>query len=387
MAWWAEALLWAPKEITEVAPNVPKEDFLTRKNSGAEIFKNYATNSVTVDDLDTKIADVTNKKITAYADLTKYFKSRWEDVSPAKIMALSDAMHSELSSQASELVKEKQARFDTASKTAEADYQSLSSKFMTARKQQMWLDQELYNETIKTVSDPARVTELMTQKDQADKKVESIKKEFSKKGINEPEAILNEQEVMAQDIKDMQAKWVSLSDIRSLMIDKYPDQVQTIVEATAGNVQNSADQILYSTALGQYDNAEWNFQPKAFMADLQSVPEYQWLPKEQIVAKLITQETDPEVLKDVFFITNQLEPDTDVTIWLLKQKWLTPEEITDITINWYAGNLNKGKRDVATMNNIIQSLRKIWVNRSQIKGILRNYGVSLTALWWRKIAE
>jgi hypothetical protein len=34
--------------------------------------------------------------------------------------------------------------------------------------------------------------ELTKQKEETDKKVESIKKEFSKKGINEPDAILRE---------------------------------------------------------------------------------------------------------------------------------------------------------------------------------------------------
>jgi hypothetical protein len=60
---------------TDIAPSIPKEEFIQQKNNGADVFKNYAMSNVTTDDVDQKLLEISTKKDSAYADSVKYFKS------------------------------------------------------------------------------------------------------------------------------------------------------------------------------------------------------------------------------------------------------------------------------------------------------------------------
>jgi hypothetical protein len=74
----------------------------------------------------------------------------------------------------------------------------------------------------------------------------------------------------------MTAKGMSPTDQRAILTAKYPNQEMMVMEATAGAGKAvTADQVLYNTALGQYDDADGQFNAPTFLADLQKVPEYQ----------------------------------------------------------------------------------------------------------------
>ena len=255
-------------------PTIDTVSFLDKKNYGADIFKQNAMNKVTVDDIDKQLAGISDKKTSAFADMVKFYKSQGLPVDPAEITKTVKTFRGELDDQARSLVQDKQSRVEAAAKSGEMEYQSMASSFLDARKKQAGIDKMIQEESYKPITDPNKIVELKKQKDEADKKVDSIKKDFAKNGITEPDAIVKQQDLLQADIKDLQNNGVNISDQRQILMAKYPDQAIDIVKATSGQTETNADHVLYATALGQYDNADGQFQPKAFMKDLQSVPEY-----------------------------------------------------------------------------------------------------------------
>lgn len=65
------------------APVIPAQatvdtsaDFMEKKDYGADMFKQYAMNNVTTEDIDQQLTDLTNKKADAYVELQKFYKSK-----------------------------------------------------------------------------------------------------------------------------------------------------------------------------------------------------------------------------------------------------------------------------------------------------------------------
>lgn len=72
-------------------------------------------------------------------------------------------------------------RLKDAETEAEFQYEQLSNNFVEARRTQQKIEQELNNELTKPVSDPAKVTELMEQKQKAEKNLNAVEKQFKQK--------------------------------------------------------------------------------------------------------------------------------------------------------------------------------------------------------------
>lgn len=360
------------------------QEFSTAKNYGADIFKQYSMNNVTTEDIDTQLNDIANKKITAYTELTKYFKSKGEDVTPARIMQYADAFHKELDQQASLLVKEKASRLQSAEQQGNMEYQSLSTSFMDARRKQMGLDQQILDESTKPQTDPDKIVELKTQKEEADKKVEDIKKKFKEKGIEQPEAILRQGDAMEEDLKDLQAKWVSVTDQKAILTAKYPDQEVRAIELTAGNQATNIDSILYETALGKYDDAQGQFNANTFLADTQKIPEYQGLTPTQIGEKLIDQDNDIASLSDMFYVTNKLNADPKIIIQKLIDKELDEQEVANIVLNGYMKNATTAEQSLDTLNKLLQALKDAGLSKSIAKQIIQDNGLDFK---WRKASN
>jgi len=105
-------------------------------------------------------------------------------------MSLVNTMDSEIGDQSRALVAEKEARITKASTDAQAEYTNLSTAYLTARRQQMGLDQQLVDESTKIKSDPNAIALIVKQKEVVDKSVDSMKKQFAKNGIDQPDAII-----------------------------------------------------------------------------------------------------------------------------------------------------------------------------------------------------
>jgi hypothetical protein len=360
------------------------QEFSTAKNYGADMFKQYAMNNVTTDDIDKQIEDNKTKKFQAFADIVKYAKANNISTDPKMIKTMADQVMVNMDNQNALLLKEKQARLQSAEQQGNMEYQSLSTSFMDARRKQMGIDQQILDESTKPQTDPDKIVELKTQKEEADKKVEDIKKKFKEKGIEQPEAILRQGDTMEEDLKDLQAKWVSVTDQRAILTAKYPDQEVRAIELTAGNQAENIDSILYATALGQYDDAKGQFNASTFLADTKKIPEYQGLTPTQIGEKLIDQDNDIASLSDMFYVTNKLNADPKIIIQKLIDKELDEQEVANIVLNGYMKNATTAEQSLDTLNKLLQALKDAGLSKSIAKQIIQDNGLDFK---WRKASN
>lgn len=366
---------------TQQQPTAPTVDttFLDKKNYWADIFSQYAMGKTTTDDIDQELDRLTNKKITSYVDTMKYLKSKWEKPTPAQVKTISDSINSDIAYQAKLLEKEKATRLQTAEKQWAIDYQTLSSQYLNTKKQLTDIDSQIQQESTKPVSDPVSIQNLLTQKQQIQKNMDQVTKEFQKRWVNDPWTIVRQDDQMQSDIQMLAGKWATKDEIQWYLATKYPDQELRVRELTAGNMWawQNIDNLLYKVWLWQYDDAQWEFDAKTFIKDTQSIPEYAWLPKEQLATKLLEREDDPEVIKDMIFVTSKLGGNYGNSIKVLQKKWFDNADVATAMIAWYLDNVSKP--DAWTFNSILKSLKDNlnWIQRSDINDILDQYWVSM----------
>ena len=307
-AMWGARALSAPDTLTPQLSEPPQgnstQNFLDQKNYGADIFAKAAMEKVTTNDIDSQLVNLAQKRMDSYVDIVKYNKANGIPVKPAEIMGMVNQLDTSLSAKADQLNSEKTARITKAATDAQQEYAALSSSYITARRQQMWLDQQMQAEASKPQPDTNTITLLAKQKDVLDTEVNTMKKQFAKSGIDQPDAII-------RDNQDTIGAW-----------------------------QQTADQLLYKTALGTYHDATGKFNDKAFLQDTQTVPEFQWLSPAEIWQKLIQQDNDPATLWDIFHIASQFA-DPTALIQTLKSKWtMTDQQIAEAILLGYARNNN-----------------------------------------------
>lgn len=311
----AEALLAntrTPAEATQSQSfsGLP-ETFQTQKNYGADLFKRNATEKVTTSDLDQQIEDNKTRKFQIFADIVKYAKANNIATDPKTMKTMADQAMATLDTQNTNLQTEKMTRISEAQKGAEEDYSVLKNDFIYQRQRQMQLDKDVMNESTQPSSNPQKITDLMKEKEQVDKKVEGIKKQFKANGIEQPEAILRQE--------SNEQKQQSL-----------PDAIQA----------PHIDKVLYDVGLGKYDDADGTFNAKSFITETQKLPEFQGLPKKALAEKLISMDADIPALEDLFYVANSIQDKPDSMVPVLKQKGFTDEQIAQIVLNGFAKNAN-----------------------------------------------
>ena len=377
---WGQALLWQPETLT----NLPA-DYEVAKSNGADIMKQYAMSNVTTDDIDQKIETNKTKKFEAFAEILKYAKANNISTDPKMVKTMADQIMVNMDNENAVLLKQKQQRLLNAEQQWAMEYQTLSASFLDARKKQMGLNNEIIAESQKPVSDPDRIVELKAQKDEADKKVEKIKKDFSKKWINEPDAILREWENMQQDIQDLQSRWVSPEQQKAILTAKYPDQEVTAMGMTAGGWQATLDQLRGGLINKQYDDAEWQFNAPAFLADVQKIPEYRGLTPTQVGEKLIDTDNDIGSLQDIFYVVHKSTSDVKPVIQkLIDKNIFSEDQILDIVINGYLKNATTKEQSLMTLNKLLGSLKEMEADKDIVKAILADNGLDMS---WRKAVQ
>lgn len=77
------------------------------------------------------------------------------------------------------------------------------------------------------------------------------------------------------------------------------------------------------------------------------------------MSKLIDTEQDPNTLKDVFFVANNITDDPSPIIKQLITKGMDPKEIAKIALEGYLSNLPKARRDISMVNAILAELKPL----------------------------
>jgi len=345
---WAQALLKdAPRpEPAERFSGIQKyswddlsQEFLESQKTapGLDLFKMNTMNKINTEDVDVKIKELKDKKMTMYADTLKRAKANNMDIDPKELHTYAKEQIAWVDNEISYRSKEKKNRLTDADKEAETQYVQLADQFIYARSNQQSIQDQIDQEVSKPQSDPVKITKLMEDKQKADKEFNVIKKQFGKAGIEQPEVLLR----------------------------KYADQPSAEKEIPT-------TEVFTKLAYNQYSDDKGTFKITDFVGDLMSTPDFKWLSSQESSTKLLDMtEGDENAMKEAVYISQNIMNSSMVPE--LMDRWYDVEEAWRIALQAHIDNI--GKTMVwETLQKIADEMMINWLSKKETKRILKELG-------------
>lgn len=307
-----------------------------------DLFKMWLRREIQTDDLDEEIGVLREKKFSAYANAVAFAKANNIPMTDKEIQQKAKMVTDGIDKQINFLETGKVNRLKDAEKEAEFQYEQLSNNFVEARRTQQKIEQELNNELTKPVSDPAKVTELMEQKQKAEKNLNAVEKQFKQKWVENPNIILRS------------------------TIDKDPLWSTKEVES-----------VLYDVSFGKFNKADWSFNTQAFVKELHNIPELRWLSPQATVGKLFSMQLDETAIPDISYIASEIA-DPKTVIDALSLKGYENSEALNVILQWAVDNGNEKSRTYwDRLDSFMLAFKERWLTRKQINTILKPYWFSI----------